>query len=451
MGSGPVTSTVMHAALAAGPDATRPHHNLRAVLARRDFRRLLAVRLYSQIGDGVFQAGLAGSVLFNPQRAAGPAAIATAFAVLLLPYSIVGPFVGVFLDRWSRRRVLVVANAVRALLVLPASLLVWQGNERFLFILCALGIVALNRFFLAGISASIPHVAEQNRLVTANSFAGTAGSVIYAVALGGAGALFHLTGTKYHSYASVAAFAAIAYGASAVLTRVSFGPDALGPDDAERSGRTVSSALADTARGLVAGVSHLAHRPAAFRVVTVQAIHRGLYGVLALMTLLLYRNYFYAGSPKASVAGLLPIAAAAAVGSLVAALITPAAARRLGWQRWVVVLLVSLAVGVPGLCLPAREKLLVSGAVLISIAAQGIKIVSDTALQVECADEFRGRVFSVNDTAYNLLFVAGIFVGARLLPVTGHAPHVVALIGLAYAATAVWYAMISPRAHPVAA
>ncbi|WP_173162929.1 hypothetical protein [Phytohabitans suffuscus] len=46
--------------------ATRDTHNLRSVLAVRGFRRLLGVRLSSQLADGLFQAALAGSVLFNP-------------------------------------------------------------------------------------------------------------------------------------------------------------------------------------------------------------------------------------------------------------------------------------------------------------------------------------------------------------------------------------------------
>jgi hypothetical protein len=91
-----------------------PHHNLRAILARRGFRRLLWVRLLSQVGDGWFQAALAGSVFFNPERAASPLAITSAFAMLLLPYSLVGPFVGVFLDRWSRRALRVPASCGRA-------------------------------------------------------------------------------------------------------------------------------------------------------------------------------------------------------------------------------------------------------------------------------------------------------------------------------------------------
>src|SRR6266516_7645666 len=87
------------------------------VLRRAGFRRLYVTRLSSQAADGVFQASLAGAVLFNPERAATPAEVAAGFAVLLLPYSLVGPFAGVLLDRWRRQRVLAVANLLRCLAV----------------------------------------------------------------------------------------------------------------------------------------------------------------------------------------------------------------------------------------------------------------------------------------------------------------------------------------------
>jgi uncharacterized membrane protein len=345
--------------------------------------------------------------------------------------------------------VLVIANGARAVLVIPAGWYVWHGHESAGFILVALGVVGLNRFVLAGLAASTPHVAEQPRLVTANSLGSTAGSVTYAVALAGSGGIVRAIGPGYHAYASVAAFALLAYGWSALLTQVSFGPRTLGPDESERPG--VAAALAETARGLASAVGHLRQRPVAAQVIAVQAANRGLYGVLALMTLLLYRNYFYAGSPRASVAGLLPIAAAAAVGSLIAALVTPAASRRLGWQTWAVLLVSSLAVGVPALCLPLRPGLFVAGALLVSVVAQGIKIVSDTALQVQCDDDFRGRVFSLNDTVYNLLFVAGIYVGSQVMPATGRAPRTVIVLGLGYALTAIWYASVSRRTRPAVA
>ena len=71
--------------------------------APRGFLRLLAARLTSQVADGWFQAALAGNLLFSPERRAGSIAIAAGFAILLLPYSVLGPFVGVFLDHLHHR------------------------------------------------------------------------------------------------------------------------------------------------------------------------------------------------------------------------------------------------------------------------------------------------------------------------------------------------------------
>jgi hypothetical protein len=71
--------------------------------------------------------------------------------------------------------------------------------------------------------------------------------------------------------------------------------------------------------------------------------------------------------------------------------------------------------------------------------------VVDTTLQVHCADEFRGRVFSVNDTAMNLLFVTGLFTAAVALPADGYAPGAVVVVAGAYAGLAVWYATTALR------
>jgi MFS family permease len=436
----------MRAAVATDRAQRAPTGNLRAILSRPGFRRLLAVRLSSQLGDGWFQAGLAGSVFFNPERAASPLAIATAFAVLLVPYSAMGPFVGVFLDRWSRRTALFATNALRAALVLPAAVFVWFGEERLPFIVLALAIIALNRLFLAGLSASQPHVVEPARLVTANSVATTLGTVMFSVGLASAAMAFRVIGTGFHPYAMVAATAAIAYGLSAFATLAGFRSADLGPDDQQRSRDSISTAVAGTVRGMVDGLRHLTARPRAAAVMLVQAGHRCAYGMLALGTLLLYRNYFNPGGDfTASVAGLGAVVAAGGVGALVASILTPPVTRRIGGRRWVTGLMASLAVLVPALGLPYTEPLMVLAVGVVSIATQGTKIVVDTALQLECADDFRGRVFSVNDTAFNLCFVFGLFIGALVLPDDGRSPAMLLWIGLGYALLALWYAVVASR------
>jgi MFS family permease len=433
----------MQAALEPHPSGAMPG-NLRAIFARRGFRRLLLIRVLSQLGDGWFQAGLAGSVLFNPERATKPVAIAMAFAVLLLPYSSLGPFVGVFLDRWSRRSTLLVANALRAVLVVPACLFVWHGQEGPIFVLMALGVIAFNRFFLSGLLASQPHVVDSERLVTANSFTTTVGTVVYTIGLGTAGLIFHFTGTGFHPYAAVAAVAAIAYALSAALTGVSFRRADLGPDDTERATDSVTSALRATVTGMVAGLRHLRRRPAARTMLLVHAGQRGLYGVLAITTLLLYRNY-YAADTQASVTGLLPVAAAGALGALAAAVITPPAARRFGGWQWVTIMIGAIAVLIPVLGLPYLQVLTVTAVFAVSVVTQGTKIVTDTTLQLEVDDDYRGRIFSVNDTAYNVAFVSGLFIGAATLKATGHSPAVMLGAAAGYGLLAAWYGLSSAR------
>src|ERR1700761_6774696 len=92
--------------------------HVRRALQHAGFRRLYSVRLAGQFGDGVFQASLAGAVLFSPEHQAKAADVAAGFAVVLLPYSFIGPFAGVLLDRWWRQRVLMFANLIRAVAVL---------------------------------------------------------------------------------------------------------------------------------------------------------------------------------------------------------------------------------------------------------------------------------------------------------------------------------------------
>ena len=56
--------------------------------------RLIAIRWTGQFTDGLFQSALASFVLFSPERQPDARSAAAAFAVVLLPYSLVGPLVG---------------------------------------------------------------------------------------------------------------------------------------------------------------------------------------------------------------------------------------------------------------------------------------------------------------------------------------------------------------------
>src|SRR4051794_2582047 len=409
----------------------------RHLLERGDFRRLLTTRLLCQFGDGVFQAALAGTVLFNPQRAADPIDVAAGFAVLLLPYSLVGPFAGVWLDRWSRRQVLQRANLVRAGLVAVVAALVLAGVGGLPFYAAGLAVFSVNRFVLAALSAALPHVSDQPSLVSANALSTTSGAVATVVGGGVALALLPLTGTGDGGYAAVALAAVLPYlAAAAVVT--GFARGHLGPDHTARSARLPAR---EGVAGMLAGARHAWSRPPAAAALTVIVLQRFCYGVLTLMTLLLYRNTFTgSGLFPGGLVGLGEVIGAGAVGTLLAAAVTPRAVRHVGKPRWITLLLAAGGLVQLGLGLPFVAPTVVAAGLALGFVGQAVKICVDTTLQETVDDDFRGRVFSVYDTLFNIAFVAALVVGALVLPPSGISYPVLVAVGAGYLLTAAWYA-----------
>jgi MFS family permease len=412
-------------------------HHLRAALRTPGFQRLFAVRLSAQFGDGVFQASLAGAVLFSPERQAHASDVAVGFAVLLLPYSVIGPFAGVLLDRWWRERVLVITNVLRVFGVLGIAAEISGDVHGEPFYASALVVLSLSRFFLSGLSASLPHVVAPAQLVTANALSTTFGAI--ATTSGGGAALLinqASSANEQSGYAVMSAVAVLPYLVSALAAR-GFATAALGPDDVERASRET---VAEIARGLVAGARHLHHRRPAFLAMVAIGVHRLCYGLFAVCSVLLFRNYYTAhGVFRTGLAGLGTLLAVIAVGGGVAALVTPAAARRLGYATWIATLLTISGVVQVGLLLPYQLPLHLLAGLGLGFAAQGVKICVDTIVQRGIEDEFRGRVFALYDTVFNLALVAAAVLTAIALPDNGHAPLSVVVIGIAYVVTAATY------------
>ncbi|HEX2904953.1 MAG TPA: MFS transporter [Jatrophihabitans sp.] len=408
----------------------------RQVLRRHDYLGLLSVRLFGQFADGIFQASLAGTILFNPERAARAGDVAAGFAVLLLPYSLLGPFAGVLLDRWSRQRVLMLANLTRSLMVVGVAAEIAAGVHGGPFYLSALLVISVNRFVLSGLSAAQPHVVRPEQLITANALAVTAGAVATAVGGGLAIGLRAPFGTGNGGYAAVALGAAVFY-ALGGLRAGRFGGKQLGPDDDTRNHR---DSVRNVMVGLADGVRHIHSHPSVQRAFIVIGIHRFAYGVTAICTLLLYRNYFRdQGLLRAGLTGLGQIVVAIAIGGGLAAYLTPIAARRLGYTRWPALLLIGAGVVELVLGLPFRPATFLPAALLLGLAAQGVKICVDTLTAQRVADDFRGRVFSIYDTVFNVVFVASAVITAILLPENGKSAFAVIAIAVLYLATGVGY------------
>ncbi|MGW7509230.1 MFS transporter [Streptomyces massasporeus] len=407
--------------------------DLRVLLRFQGFRRLLAVRLLSQGADGVYQVALAAYVVFSPEKETSAAGVASAMAVLLLPYSLVGPFAGVLLDRWRRRQVLLFGSLLRALLALATALLILSPAPDWLFYVSALCVTAVNRFVLSGLSAALPRVVDADRLVIANSLSPTAGTL---AATAGGGLAFVVRLAVADSDAAVVLVGAGLY-LCAALASLSMARELLGPDR-PLPREEIGTALTGTARDLAAGVRHLAapQRREAAWALTAMSLMRFCYGALLVMLLMLCR-YALTSTADDGLALLGLALGFSGAGFFAAAVVTPWSAGRLGPGRWIVVCAGAAALLEPALGLPFATAPLLAAAFVLGLTTQGAKIATDTIVQSSVEDGFRGRIFSVYDVLFNVSFVGAAAVAAVMLPPDGRSVLLVITIAVIYAAVAI--------------
>ena len=414
----------------------------RAVRALPEFRRLLELRGVSSFGDGLFQGGLVGALLFNPDRATSPWEIAGSFAVLYLPYSLLGPFAGALLDRWDRRTVLIGANFARLLLMVVVALLILFSAGAPWILLGSLVVNGFTRFVTSGLSAALPHVVPREQVLTMNSVATAVSAATLFF-----GAIFMLVPRwafgAGDSGSAAAVFTSAALAALAWLLSVRFAPRALGPDD---SARAVHGSVAyAVATGWGYGLRTVAAVPSVAATLSGVVAHRVVFGINTLLVLIIVRH-----TGSANVAGLgvaVLFAASTGLGSFLANFLTPVVVRRWSRYRTTNVALAVAAViqlGAVGLDLP----IMLTCGFLLGTAGQTVKLCADSAMQLDVDDALRGHVFTVQDSLFWVAFVASITLCAGVIPTDGHSPGLVVAGAVAYAVGLAAHATIGRRAKP---
>jgi MFS family permease len=425
--------------------------DLRTVLAERDFRRLFATRLVSQTGDGIITAGVGTYVFFNASTFPSPSAGAAAFTVLYLPYSLVGPFAGVFIDRWSRRQILVWSALLRALFVVATAAAMAAGNRSVPLYVALLLVLAVNRFLLSTLSAALPHVVDGNMLVMANAVSPTAGGIM--AIIGGVVALgLNVATGNTERGAAVTVLAGGACYVAASVIAATMPRDLLGPvhePGAPPPGR-LRSELAQVAAGLAAGARYIARRRGAAAALGATGGFSFLLGPLFLMAILLYRNYFYRSSVSVAEGRFGTLVVIAGIGYFCAALLTPPVTRRLSKPAWITVLLAASAVVTVALGETFVQFAYLAIGFCLYLTRQGVAISATTILQEEVDDAYRGRAFAFYDMMFNVTYAIGAVIVAAFMPSDGHSPPIIGALAVGYAAVAAAYWLAAGRSQPSA-
>jgi len=395
---------------------------IRGALASPDFRRLFAIRLVSQSSDGLFQAALVASVVFlSPEEQDTAVDFLKATLVVALPYSILGPFTGVFIDRWRRRGILLLAPWAKAALV---GLVLFDPIDQAVpFYAGALLVLSVNRFFLATAAAVVPRLVPHEDLLVANSLATVGGTVALLTGVFVGGRVVDAIGGATPTIPVVGAAAVGWIAASWIASRIT---DPLKPHTKPEDPELLRHQLKRVVAEFADGARRLLRSPRAIGPITSITLDQIGQGIVLTLSLVVFRNAF--GEGVASFSNLI---GAGGVGVLIGILTVGELEERFSKPR-----IVAGAFVAGGIVLIAVSFFIRDWSVLLASFAVGLtfawkKIAVDTMVQEATPDGYRGRVFSVYDVVYNMARVVAAALAIWMIPGLGRA-GALAAVGIAF-------------------
>jgi hypothetical protein len=361
----------------------------------RNFTFLMGAQWLGQMADGLVATALAklitfgGAAGFDPESARTPREALLVVLLTFLPYTLFSPFVGVLIDRWDRRRLLIGANALRAV-VLTAIVVVGLGRlgDPALYVSLLL-VLAGTRLLLAIKGASLPAVLGERELLQGNSIS-QAGSAVFQLL--GAGVAFAASAAVSTPVILVAGVAVYAFATGAATMTGSLGYAASVTPLRKEVGRLF--------RDMFEGFREVARRAAAGLALSSFLVIRTLLTFTVLATAFISREFVVEQSTSTAIVG--------AVGALgaVAGFVTAALVRR----RVRPIRIVTGALMLGGAGMLAFGGIINLGGISLMAFTVGMsfflgKVGVDTMMQEALADAFRGRGFSLQDVAYNFSWI----------------------------------------------
>jgi hypothetical protein len=408
---------------------------LRLLRTKPNFALLMAVQFCALGGDGLVQTALAKYIAFGGQRgfdlenARSPDELLRIALFLMVPYTIVSPFLGVVIDRWDRRSVLLLANGLRAVILGVIALAGTAAVGEAPLFLAFLFTLMSTRAVLATKSAALPAALDDTSLLAGNAVSQLGGALFQ---LAGVGVAFVAAGFVPVELIVLAGALVYALGALVALALRHVGE--------VRRRLTLGAEVARVARNIAAGVREVSHRPKAGASITTYFWLRYLWS-FTLVGIGFVARDLLAGDD-------LVIAALIGGGGAAGAALGFLAASRLARRTRTTAHLVLGSSSVAGVSVAILGGLRLSIAFALLAFFLGLgfflaKITLDTMVQEALGDDFRGRAFSLYDIAYNLAWVLAA-AAMKLLWAESREGVLVAAMGIVFlaglAGLARWYA-----------
>lgn len=311
----------------------------------------------------------------------------------IVPTLLLGPIAGVVIDRFDRKRLLIAADVVRAVLILALAVtpVVWG-----VYVISAL-LAAASTLFNPALQAVIPALLSEEERLAANAVAWSSGRLVQMVGASVAGGLIAWAGTTPAFLANAASFAVSA----AMIGRLSIPARAGSP----RTGGW-SSWLSDAREGL----AYARHDPFVARLVPVQALTSLAVGATSALLVVLAATHLRIGAD-----GFGWLIAAIGAG----ALLGPFLSNRLTKGRYLDVRLLFVPYVIRGMGDVALGLVVGLPWALGILFVYGLNtstgvVASNNILQTVIPDRVRGRVFTLLDVTWAAMRLVSLGLGGVL-------------------------------------
>lgn len=382
------------------PEApTGPGGSLRAVLGNPDLRRVQLAFLGSAVGDWAY----ATAIVVWAYAEGGAAAVGIWMGVRFVLGAVTTPFLALLADRWPRRRVMMGADAVRAVVVAGAATLIALDTGTLLVFVLATTTSLLGSPFMIAQRALLPSLARTpGELTAANGVHSTIDSLAFFAGPAVAAGLLVVTDVPAVLLVNVATF----LWSLLLVSRVRVAAPVPAPEAAsEESGSEAPGFLSET----MAGFRAIGHDRALLLTTVQVSLQTVIAGAAPVFLVVMAAEML----PDTGDAGLGYLNAVIGIGSVLGGVIAIARAGRgaLGRDLTVGVALWSLPLLLVTLW-PSPVACFVAVA-LLGLANPLVDVNMDTIMQRVTPDEMLGRVFGALESCV----IATAALGALLMPV----------------------------------
>ena len=285
-------------------------NGLFGVFSNRDFAILMGVQFLVQAGQGVIQGAIGKSIAFGGKEGFDIQNVPSAdyllkvVLALYVPYTLLSPFIGVFIDRFARRRVVWWTNLITSAIVGVIAIVVLaplgdgttegKAGPTIGLILALLAAQAVVRVILAVKSAAIPDVLSGKDLMQGNALSQAGGALfqIFGIAFAlGAGAVLPAW--------LVVIGGAVVLVIAAVVAKQMHHVETAGHDT------TFGKEARNVVHNVIAGIKEIASRPpAALGLLSFQMLRYQFWGFGLFVFALYAKNLVQGGGDKADTLAL---------------------------------------------------------------------------------------------------------------------------------------------------